>query len=166
MADHRMMYGVTIHDSIKRGNQDEMQRLLAEARALHHEQGDLGHAIQELEKAIKGGGGGVIRPLYGVTIHDAIKRGQPAELQQLLKDARATLQEQGDLASAVKDLEAAIKTSGTGGMMPYGVAINDAIRRNDRAAMQTLLEQTKGNTDPSIANAVKELQAALQKKSH
>ncbi|HEX6100154.1 MAG TPA: DUF1843 domain-containing protein [Thermoanaerobaculia bacterium] len=104
------------------------------------------------------------RMLYGVTIHDAIKRGNQDELQQLLKEARATLQEQGDLAGAVKELENAIGTSGTGGLMPYGAAINDAIRRNDRAAMQSLLDQTRGNTDPSIAGAVKELQDALQKK--
>lgn len=165
MADQRMMYGVTIHDSIQRGNPEEMQKLLAEARALHQEQGDLGQAIRELEQAIKGKGGGVIRPLYGVTIYDAIKRNNPTELQQLLKDARATLQEQGDIAGAVSALEAAIKGGGTGQPMPYGVAINDAIRRNDRAAMQTLLDQTKDMNDPSIAGAVKELQAALQKKS-
>jgi hypothetical protein len=164
MADLRMMYGVTIHDSIQRGNLQEMQQLLAQARAVYQEQGDLGQAIAELEGAIKRGGGGVIRPLYGVTIYDAIKRGNQDELQQLLLDARATMQEQGDIANAVSSLEAAIKGGGVGGPMPYGVAINDAIRRNDRAAMQTLLDQTKDTKDPGIADAVKELQSALQKK--
>lgn len=164
MADLRMMYGVTIHDSIQRGNMQEMQQLLAQARAVYQEQGDLGQAIRELENAIKGGGGGVIRPLYGVTIYDAIQRGNPVELQQLLKDARATMQEQGDISNAVSALEAAIKGSGVGQPMPYGAAINDAIRRNDRAAMQTLLDQTKDMKDPGIAGAVKELQAALYKK--
>jgi hypothetical protein len=48
--------------------------------------------------------------------------------------------------------------------MPYGAAINDAIRRNDRAAMQTLLDQTKDSSDPTIAAAVKELRGALDKK--
>lgn len=164
MADQRMMYGVAIHDSIKRGNVQEMQQLLVQARDAHQQQGDLGQAIRELEVAIQGRGGGVIRPLYGVTIYDAIKRGNPQELQQLLTDARATLDEQGDIASAVKSLEAAIKGGGIGQPMPYGVAINDAIRKNDRAAMQTLLDQTKGTKDPSIASAVKDLQAALKKK--
>jgi hypothetical protein len=105
-----MMYGVTIHDSIKRGDLQEMQTLLAEARTLHQNQGDLGQAIRDLESAIQGGG------------------------------------------------------SGIGGPMPYGAAINDAIRRNDRAAMQTLLDQTKDLSDPTIAGAVKELRAALDKK--
>lgn len=166
MADYRMMYGVTIHDSIARGNVQEMQQLLSQARAVYQEQGDLGQAIRELEQAIKRAGGGVIRPLYGVTINDAIKRGNQEELQQLLQDARATLQEQGDISSAVQQLEAAVRGggTGTGQPMPYGAAINDAIRRNDRAAMQSLLEQTKNNPDPSIGGAVKELQNALQKK--
>jgi len=162
--DPRMPYGVAIHDSIQRGNLEEMQQLLVQARALYQQQGDLGPAIRELEAAIQKGGGGVIRPLYGVTIYDAIKRGNQDELQQLLKDAKATIQEQGDIANAVSALEAAIKGGGVGAPMPYGAAINDAIRRNDRAAMQTLLDQTKNTSDPSIAGAVKELQSALQKK--
>ena len=163
MADFRLMYGVAIHDSIQRGNLQEMQTLLAEARAVYQQQGDLGQAIRELEGAIKKGGGGVIRPLYGATIYDAIRRGDQGELQQLLKDARATLQEQGDIANAVTALESAIK-GGIGQNMPYGAAINDAIRRNDRAAMQSLLEQTKDLNDPSISGAVTELRAALDKK--
>ncbi|HEV7921349.1 MAG TPA: DUF1843 domain-containing protein [Thermoanaerobaculia bacterium] len=47
-----MFYGVVIHDSIKRGNHDEMRKLLADAKKHHQEQGDLAKAIQELEAAI------------------------------------------------------------------------------------------------------------------
>lgn len=162
--DPRMPYGVAIHDSIQRGNLQEMQQLLVQARGVYQQQGDLGQAIGELEVAIQRGGGGVGRLLYGVTIYDAIKRGNQDELQTLLKDARATLQEQGDIANAVSALEAAIKGGGVGAPMPYGAAINDAIRRNDRAAMQTLLDQTKDTKDRGIADAVKELKSALKKK--
>lgn len=45
-------YGVVIHDSIKRGNRDELQKLLTAAKQQHEEQGDLGKAIKELEAAL------------------------------------------------------------------------------------------------------------------
>jgi hypothetical protein len=47
-----MFYGVVIHDCIKRGNKDEMKKVLADAKKHHQEQGDLGKAIQELEAAL------------------------------------------------------------------------------------------------------------------
>lgn len=49
-----VFYGVVIHDCIKRGNKDEMLKLLADAKAHLEAQGDLGKAIQELEAAIGG----------------------------------------------------------------------------------------------------------------
>ena len=104
MADQRMMYGVTIHDSIRRGNHQEMQQLLSEARQQHVE---LTQGIGDLEKALGGGGAG-FRPLYGVTIHDCIRRGNQQEMQQLLSEARQALKEQGDLGQAIRDLESAL----------------------------------------------------------
>ena len=47
-----VFYGVVIHDAIKRGNKDELQKLLAAAKKHHQEQGDLGKAIKELEDAV------------------------------------------------------------------------------------------------------------------
>lgn len=47
-----VFYGVVIHDCIKRGNKDEMQKLLADAKKHHQDEGDLGKAIQELEAAV------------------------------------------------------------------------------------------------------------------
>jgi len=43
---------VVIHDCIKRGNQDEMKKLLDEARQAQQQQGDLGKAIKDLESAL------------------------------------------------------------------------------------------------------------------
>jgi hypothetical protein len=47
-----VFYGVVIHDAIKRGNKDELKKLLADAKKHHQEQGDLGKAIKELEDAV------------------------------------------------------------------------------------------------------------------
>ena len=48
-----------------------------------------------------------IRP-YGAPIRDAIKRGDRSEMQKLLEHAKQLHKEQGDLAKAVQELEAAI----------------------------------------------------------
>jgi len=48
-----ILYGVTIQDAIKRGNKDEIKRLLDQARATHKDQGDLAQAIKDLENASK-----------------------------------------------------------------------------------------------------------------
>ncbi len=105
MSELRMLYGVTIHDSIKRGNQQEMQQLLSEAQTQH---GDLSQGIADLQKALGGGGGSPIRPLYGVVVHDCIKRGNQDEIKKLLDEARQAHQQQGDLGKAIKDLESAL----------------------------------------------------------
>ncbi len=104
MSELRMLYGVTIHDSIKRGNQQEMQQLLSEAQTQH---GDLSQGIADLQKAL-GGGGSHIRPLYGVVVHDCIQRGNQDEMKKLLDEARQAHQQQGDLGKAIKDLESAL----------------------------------------------------------
>jgi Domain of unknown function (DUF1843). len=159
-----MMYGVVISDAIQRGNASEMQQILAEARELHRAQGgDLGRAIQQLEQALKFPGGVDPRPLYGVPIHDAIRRGHPAEMQALLTDAEKQLHE---LQQGIAELRKASQGGGgVGQPMPYGVAISDAMQRNDRAEMQRLLNDPNVKNNPDLASAVKELQAALNKKA-
>ena len=104
MSEGRMLYGVTIHDSIKRGDQLEMQKLLAEAEK---QQSELSQGIRDLQNAVKGGGH-PFRPLYGVVISDSIKRGNKDELTKLLDEARQAHQQQGDLGRAIKDLENAL----------------------------------------------------------
>ncbi len=49
-----MYYGVIIHDAIKRGDNAEMKRILAEAKNAQEAQGDLAKAIKELEDALAG----------------------------------------------------------------------------------------------------------------
>jgi uncharacterized protein DUF1843 len=108
MAPSRALYGVTISDTIKRGNPAELKALLKEAKATHKAQGDLAKHIGKIEVAIKKPKPG-IHVMYGVPIKDAIKRGNPAELKGLLAQAKAARKDQGDLAAAIKNLEAAIK---------------------------------------------------------
>ena len=104
----RVLYGVTINDTIKRGNKDDMKALLKEARAQHKKQGDLSDAIATLEKALRKPD---VRPMpmYGAPVYDAVKRGNKVELEALLAHARATQQDQGDLGQAIEDLAAAVK---------------------------------------------------------
>ena len=108
MAPFRVLYGVTINDSIRRGNRDDMKKLLKEAKATHKKQGDLSAAITALEKALRKPGVDP-RPLYGVPASDAIKRGNRVEIEALLAQARQASTDQGDLGNAIADLEAAIK---------------------------------------------------------
>lgn len=48
-----ILYGATVQDAIKRGNQDEIRKLLEQARSTHKDQGDLAQAIRDLESALK-----------------------------------------------------------------------------------------------------------------
>ena len=48
-----LLYMVTIQDAIKRGNKEELQKLLEQARSTVKEQGDLNQAIRDLENALK-----------------------------------------------------------------------------------------------------------------
>lgn len=56
MAGTTHLYGVTIHNAIKQGDKAALKELLAAAKALKAEQGDLDQAIKDLEKALGGGG--------------------------------------------------------------------------------------------------------------
>jgi peptidoglycan hydrolase CwlO-like protein len=53
----------------------------------------------------------------------------------------------------------------TGPIMPYGAAINDAIKRQDKGEMQQLLAQAKDlhQKQGDLGKAIQELEAALKK---
>ena len=48
-----MPYGAAINDAIKRQDKGQMQQLLAHAKDLQQQQGDLSKAIYDLEAALK-----------------------------------------------------------------------------------------------------------------
>jgi len=111
MAPIRPLYGVTINDTIKRGNKNEMQALLKEAKTTLKAQGDLAKAVDKLSVAIKKPKD-LAHVMYGVPINDAIKRGNKAEMESLLDQARQTQKDQGDLKKAIAGLESALKAKG------------------------------------------------------
>ena len=49
----RFIYMAAIQDALRRGNKDELQGLLDQARTTLKEQGDLSQAIRDLESALK-----------------------------------------------------------------------------------------------------------------
>jgi hypothetical protein len=49
----RFLYMAAIQDALKRGNKEELQGLLDQARTTVKEQGDLAQAIRDLENALK-----------------------------------------------------------------------------------------------------------------
>jgi|KBSMisStaDraftv2_1062788.scaffolds.fasta_scaffold32803_2 hypothetical protein len=53
----------------------------------------------------------------------------------------------------------------TGPIMPYGAAINDAIKRQDKGEMQRLLDQARDlhQKQGDLGKAIQELEAALKK---
>lgn len=55
----------------------------------------------------------------------------------------------------------------TGSNMPYGAAINDAIKRQDKAEMQRLLTHSKDlhQKQGDLGKAISDLEAALKKKA-
>ena len=109
-----------------------------------------------------------IRVLYGVTINDAIKRGDKAEMKALLAEAKRTHKAQGNLAVAISKLQVAvqkpIKIKDPGHIM-YGVPVFDAIKRGNTAEMKALLAQAKKTRKDQgdLAKAIKNLESAMKK---
>ena len=107
-----------------------------------------------------------IRPLYGATINDTIKRGKKNEMQALLKEAKTTLKAQGDLAKAIDKLSVAIKKPKPGPVVMYGAPINDAVKRGNKAEMESLMAQAKQTQSDQgdLKKAIAGLESALKAK--
>lgn len=106
------------------------------------------------------------RVLYGVTINDAIKRGDRDELKGLLREAKARHKQQGDLAAVVSQLETALRKPGVNPHVLYGVPAHDAIKRKNSVEIQALLTQAKqaSKEQGGLGNAIANLEAALKAK--
>lgn len=119
-------YGIAMTEAIASGDAAKMSAARDAAFTHLAASADVTRLLPELEKAIKAKGG-VIRPLYGVTIQDALARGDAAELSRL----------KGEVASYSAMLGGGASV-GNATVMPYGVAIQDAKGRGDEAEVQRL----------------------------
>ena len=106
------------------------------------------------------------RVLYGVTINDAIKRGDRAEQKALLKEARALHKKQGNLSSVVRSLELALRKPGSNPLPLYGVPAHDAIKRKNTVEIQALLTQARQalKDQRDLGSAIADLEAATKAK--
>lgn len=76
------MYGVPIQDAIASGDVNKMSAIREQAFAYLAAVAEVERLLPALDTAIKAKGG-PIRTLYGVTIQDAVQRGDQAELARL-----------------------------------------------------------------------------------
>jgi hypothetical protein len=106
------------------------------------------------------------RVLYGVTINDAIKRGDRAEQKVLLREARALHKKQGNLAAVIGSLELALRKPGIDPRPLYGVPAHDAIKRKNAVEIQALLGQAKqaSRDQRDLGKAIADLEAAVKGK--
>jgi hypothetical protein len=109
----RVPYGPPITDAIARGDLADMKALAVEAERHLREHGDIRASLELLKMEIarqemKGPRTAGTRPPYGPPIHEAIARGNLAEMKELLTRSERVLEQQGDLAAAIVALRSEI----------------------------------------------------------
>lgn len=125
------MYAVAMSDAIASGDISKMTSARDAALAHMGTSAELARLLPSLESAIKSKGG-VIRPLYAVTIQDAVTRGDSAEISRIKSELALynTLLNGGASANA--------------SVTPYGVAIQDAKARGDDLEVRRLTALAEG----------------------
>ncbi|MES2037616.1 MAG: DUF1843 domain-containing protein [Pseudomonadota bacterium] len=124
------LYAVAMSDAIASGDAAKMSAARDAAFSHLAAAADVARLLPELESAIKSKGG-VIRPLYAVTIQDAVARGDQVEIARI----KSELASYGNLLGGVSNTAAAFHP-----VTPYGVAIQDAQARGDQAEVDRLKE--------------------------
>jgi hypothetical protein len=109
----RVPYGPPIQDAIAGGDLAEMKALVGEAEQHLREFGDVRVSLEllKLEIAKREGSSrrpGGPQPPYGTAIHEAIARGDLAEMKSLLKRAEDFLSRQAEVATALPLLKGEI----------------------------------------------------------
>lgn len=124
--DHLVpLYASAMTDAIASDDMSQMEEMRNQALDQLAAAAEIEKMLPELDKAINARGG-VIRPLYGVTIQDALAKGDPAEVARL----------RAEVSAYAKQLPQSV-SQGTP-TLPYGIAIQDAKARGDDAEVERL----------------------------
>lgn len=125
------LYAVAMQDALKSGTLADLQK--ARDAAIQHlsDAAEIARLLPQVEKALATQGGPV-RPLYAVTIQDALARGDQAEIARI----------KGEIA-AYAQLIANPETAPIP-VTPYGLAIQQAKDRGDQAEVERLTKVAEG----------------------
>jgi len=120
------LYAIAVSDAITSGDVNKMTEIRDQVFTHMAAAADIEHLLPELEKAINSKGG-VIRPLYGVTIQDALARGDANEIASLKAEV-----------ASYNSLLLSDPTANSSPVLPYGIAIQDAKANGDEAEVKRL----------------------------
>lgn len=125
MSSSHVLYGVAMQQALKSGLLADLQN--ARDAAVQHlaDAAEVARLLPEVEKALAAQGA-VPRPLYAVTIQDALARGDQAEIARIKSEIAAYSQ------------MIANPESGAVSVTPYGLAIQQAKDRGDQAEVERL----------------------------
>lgn len=125
------MYAVAMQDALKSGMLADLQKARDDAVKFLSDAAEVARLLPQVEKALAAQGG-VIRPLYAVTIQDALARGDQTEIGRI----------KGEIAAYAQMI--ANPESGAVSVTPYGLAIQQAKDRGDQAEVERLTKVAEG----------------------
>lgn len=125
MSSSHVLYGVAMQQALKSGLLADLQN--ARDAAVQHlaDAAEVARLLPQVEKALAAQGA-VPRPLYAVTIQDALARGDQTEIARIKSEIAAYSQ-------MISNPE-----SGAVSVTPYGLAIQQAKDRGDQAEVERL----------------------------
>lgn len=131
MSSSHVLYGVAMQQALKSGLLADLQN--ARDAAVQHlaDAAEIARLLPEVEKALAAQGA-VPRPLYAVTIQDALARGDQTEIARIRSEIAAYSQ-------MISNPE-----SGAVSVTPYGLAIQQAKDRGDQAEVERLTRVAEG----------------------
>lgn len=125
------LYAVAMQDALKSGALADLQKARDDAVKHLADAAEIARLLPEVERALATHGG-VVRPLYAVTIQDALARGDQAEIARI----------RGEISAYSQMI--ANPESGAPSITPYGLAIQQAKDRGDQAEVERLTKVAEG----------------------